>query len=641
MALSLAVSAATLLGGVAATYCYDRRTPLAWRIPIGGCVGLAALGLIGFVLATRFGLTKPVVALAGLLTGTPAALLLVRAYRQALLLDLAAAVRSVPLSLATARIQHLLPLLLYAAGAALLWRVADRTMFMAADGVYTGVSHNIGDLPFHLTVINRFVYGGNFPPEHPSFAGAGFTYPFLTDFLAGMFVVAGAPIREVIVCSTFLLCAALAALLYRWTLELTGSQAAAWLAPVLALLSGGLGWWTFVIEAWERHGSVWMLLSHLPHDYTITRDNEYRWGNLVTSLLVTQRGLLLGLPLAIVVFRLWWDTWSGTGDDVRTGRSRMVAAGVIAGMLPLIHAHSFAVVLGVGFCLAIQATNRWAWLPFFAWSLALGLPQVWWVTRASGMDSEAFLAWSLGWDHGNQNVVTFWIKNTGVFIPLLIAAFLWPSAPRQLRLFCLPFMLCFTIPNLVRLAPWIWDNIKVLVYWFIASVPLVAFVLGELMRRRNWLRALSAALLIALTFAGALDLWRVASGAFESRIYDNEGIDFAKAVAGLTSPSALILHAPIPNHPVALSGRRSLMGYPGHVWSHGLDPGPREADIKRIYAGGAAASSLLARYGIDYVVIGPDERFQMMADEAFFERYRRVADTGGYRLYRIREDQHP
>jgi len=37
--------------------------------------------------------------------------------------------------------------------------------------------------------------------------------------------------------------------------------------------------------------------------------------------------------------------------------------------------------------------------------------------------------------------------------------------------FFLPFTLCFIIPNVMKMAPWIWDNIKVLFYWWLASAP--------------------------------------------------------------------------------------------------------------------------------------------------------------------------
>ena len=625
---------AAVAGGSLATYSYDPRMPLLARVADGVAVGLAAFGLVGFALAMRWGLTGVVAAASAAAVAFPAALLLSARHRRAVARDLFAATRS---AVAWRSPGTLLRAALALTGATVLWRVSVRTMYVQADGIYTGVSHNIGDLPFHLTVINRFAYGSNFPPEHPSFAGVGFTYPFLTDFIAAVFVRAGLPARDVIVWSTWLLCAAIALLMYRWTLALTGRRDAALLAPALALLSGGLGWWRFAVEAWHAEAPA-RLLATLPHDYTITYDGAFRWGNLVTALLVTQRGLLLGLPLALVVFRLWWQTMEAADEEGTAERARMIAAGVIAGMLPLVHAHTFAVVLAVGACVAILFPRPLRWAPFFAWALALGLPQVWWVARASGVHSEGFVAWAVGWDRGSQNVIVFWLRNTGLLIPLVAAALVWrsqpPLVPRRWLLFYAPFVLCFAVPNLVRLAPWIWDNIKVLVYWFVASVPLVALVLARLGRGSWWRGALAALLFSSLTLAGALDVWRVASGGFQSRIFDREGIEFARVVAERTSPGALIAHAPVPNHPIALSGRRSLMGYPGHVWSHGLDGGPREADIRRIYAGGPDAAATLERYRIDYVVVGPIERFRLPVSEPFFARYPRAAEAGEYRLYR-------
>ena len=45
----------------------------------------------------------------------------------------------------------------------------------------------------------------------------------------------------------------------------------------------------------------------------------------------------------------------------------------------------------------------------------------------------------------------------------------------------------------------------------------------------------------------------------------------------------MIIHAPVHNTPVFLTGRRSVMGYPGHIWTHGLEFVQRESEIKRIY----------------------------------------------------------
>ena len=60
-----------------------------------------------------------------------------------------------------------------------------------------------------------------------------------------------------------------------------------------------------------------------------------------------------------------------------------------------------------------------------------------------------------------------------------------------------------------------------------------------------------------------------------------------------TPPRATVLHAPIHNTPIFLTGRRSLMGYPGHIWTHGIDSGPREAEIKRIYEGAPDAPAFI------------------------------------------------
>jgi hypothetical protein len=388
----------------------------------------------------------------------------------------------------------------------------------------------------------------------------------------------------------------------------------------------------------QSDNTVWEFVARLPHDYTITYDNQFRWGNLITTLLVPQRGLLLGLPLALIVFDNWWHATSPDDQPRRVRQRRMIAAGVITGLLPLIHAHTFAVVVGAGGLLGLLSRRRTEWLLFVLWALALGLPQILWLGQSSGINAGRFIEWSVGWDRGNQSVISFWLKNTGLLLPLIAVALLWrgnrPLVSKRLLVAYLPFTLCFIIPNLFRLAPWIWDNIKILVYWFIASVPLVALLLARLAHGRWWRKAVAALLFLSLTLAGGLDLWRVASRTIEARIFDHGGVQFAALIARVTPAKALILHAPTYNDPVILSGRRSFMGYPGHVWSHGLDSGPRETDIKRMFAGGADATALLARHQIEYVVVGPTEVDQFPINRAFFDRYPLVGEAGGYRLYR-------
>ena len=70
------------------------------------------------------------------------------------------------------------------------------------------------------------------------------------------------------------------------------------------------------------------------------------------------------------------------------------------------------------------------------------------------------------WFQRAPYVAWFWLKNTGLFIPLLVIALVWKPddylVPRKLLLFYLPFTMAFFVPNFVKLAPWVWDNIKML-----------------------------------------------------------------------------------------------------------------------------------------------------------------------------------
>ena len=652
------ILAAATSGGTALTYLYDRHAPLLVRLAAGTCTGLAALSFVAYLLAAAFGVSWAPVLVAAVLTGLPAVFATVPGYRRQLRTALASNWTTTRRAVARVRAATFARLVIGLSGAVALWGVIDRSMILRPDGIYTGIRHSFGDLPFHLATVSRFVADNNVPPEHPAFAGVPFTYPFLSDFLSALMVAAGAELRTAIVLPALLGVFSFAVLIYAWALDLTDDRLAAWLAPVLVLMGGGLGWIVFLQEASQHPANLWSFVRQLPHDYTIG-EQGWRWGNVITALLIPQRGLQLALPLAVVIFRQWWladreaqsvaadDARGPTGRDVPTARRllngpsherRMWAAGVVAGLLPLIHGHSYLVVMGLASCLVWLTGSRRGWLRFFVAAITIGAPAILWLAFAGSAQSSSFVGWAFGWDRRDQNVLVFWLANTGAVIPLILWAVLSRHGRQivgsRLRRFYLPFLLCFVVPNVVRLAPWIWDNVKILVYWFLASAPIVALILAHWYRRGSWRRALACALFVSLTAAGALDLWRVLSGAALARVLDKPAVEFATLVASTTEPTAMVLHAPIHNSPVVLTGRRSFMGYPGHLWTHGLSYRSRELELRRIYRGGRDAASLIDRHRIDYVVVGPDERRFEAVNDAFFSRFPLAGEQGTYRLFR-------
>ena len=636
--MSLALFLAAGLAGAAATYLYDDDAPLFARLAVGGPLGLAICGLAGFVAALVLGLGPAAVALGALAALSPLAAFADPARRRRLAADMRGA-------LTGPRPVRLPSIFFYIGVAALAWQVTERTALFEHGSIATGVDHNLGDLPFHLGIISGFAYGGNVPPEHPELAGVRLTYPFLIDFAAAMAVKVGGSLPSALFCEGLILGLCLVALLHRWALLLTSDRLAGFVSPVLFLLNGGMGWTLLFDDVNPREGGLMAVLGHLSHDYTILPTGGLRWGNVVTTLLVPQRTLLLGLPLAVTVATLWWQALGEEGADApgneTRARRRLAGAGVIAGLLPLVHGHSFAVVMAAGACLALLFPRRaWAW--FFAPAVALALPQAVWMAAGSAVRARGFVGWHVGWDHGDDDAVLFWLRNTGLFVPLLVAALVWRRdggtlVPGRLARFYSPFALCFVVPNLLQLSPWIWDNVKFLVYWLVASTPLVAALLAHWWRRGATGRAAATISLALLTLAGGLDVWRVVSGAERHLIFDSASVDFAARLREATPPRALVLHVPTYRAPVFLAGRRSLLGYPGHIWSQGLDAGTREVDIGRMYGGGPDAAELMRRYRVDYIMYGPEETAAF--PEADLEGYPLVVATTRYRLYDVRPAQ--
>jgi hypothetical protein len=532
-------------------------------------------------------------------------------------------------------------------------------------GMHTAPANNYGDLPFHLSVITSFAYGENLPPQNPIFAGIQFTYPFLIDFLTAFFIRCGADWRSAFFVENLALALALVRLIEELTLKMFNNIVAARIAPVIFLFNGGLGFTNFFREFGAQSGGLFNFLSHLPKTYTMNAefalasgDVPLRWGNVFTTLLIPQRSMLFGLPFVAMIIALWWMAIEGTGrqGDGETGRiggaspSRPVApsprrrylfaAGILAGMLPMLHSHGFFSVV-IACALMVVLFWSWDWIAFFVPMAALAAPQVWYLSGTQ-VRNQLFKPLDKWWEAGDANPLLFWMVNAGIFILLLIVALLARkvTSSRQ-ALFYSPFALWFFIPNLVALAPWTWDNIKVLVYWSLASAPFVAAALAYLFTQRPLVvRCLAAALLIGLTFSGALDVTRALSPVENVEVFGQTELEVAAMLRERTPPRALILHAPIHNSVVALSGRRSVMGYPGHLWTHGIDYAQRELDVKTIYQGGAQMTEPLSRLGVDYVIVGPGERAGLGADEAHFGNLYPVAiDHAGYRVYQVRRTE--
>jgi len=229
--------------GTLASYWYDDDANFAARLCAGACIGIAALGLVGFIFASFLGLTPLAILLALLvILALPIFVLsdLVRGgFIQA---DLRRTARTLRRALKRPELVPWGYTIFYLVVAAILWRAFQRAVIETPEGLYTGVLNNFGDLPFHLSVITGFSFGNNFPPQDPTYAGVHFTYPFLTDFISAIFVRCGADLRQSMFIENFVVAVSFVGLLHRWALEMLRDKLAAIITPLLVFLNGGFGW---------------------------------------------------------------------------------------------------------------------------------------------------------------------------------------------------------------------------------------------------------------------------------------------------------------------------------------------------------------------------------------------------------------
>jgi hypothetical protein len=675
MFLSFFILLLITFSGLALTYLYDKDAPLLVRFGAGNVIGSALFSLVVFLAACAFGFSVGTILFSIAAALAPLFLLARSNFREKFSADRVRAFKS----LENANLRKFANFAFYAGLLAAMCFFFERAMLVIKGGIYTGAAHNLGDLPFHLGAIFSFTEGNNFPPENPSYAFAKFTYPFMSDIVSAALVKLGARVDDAMFVQNVLLIFSLIILLERFANKLIANKLAGKLAPILLLFCGGAGFMLFLRDALADERGLIEFLWNLEADYTI-RPEGLRWGNSLIVLFITQRSLLFGLPLALIVLTKLWEFFSDeTTEKFETDNASkdffrflrqcggLIFVGLLAGTLPLIHVHSLAVLFVVCAVLFFFRLEKWKeWIAFGAAVSIIAVPELVWSLTGSASRLSEFISWHFGWHKGDENFFVFWAKNLGIFIPMLLFALFFickrgknaektpneetaekqktkiedrkSETEKSLLIFYIPFVLCFVLPNFIKLAPWEWDNIKVLIYWFVGSVPFVAWLLARMWQRSGaGLKFVAVLCFVALTFSGALDVWRTISRQIEYQVFSPDSVRIAEQIKEKTPSGALFLNAPTYNSAVVLTGRRSFMRFTGHLSSYGIDYSEREAEVRRIYEGSALADSLLKKYGIEYVIVSPEERANLQnLNEAYFEKFPKIAEVGEYKVYKIK-----
>ncbi|MCI0347403.1 MAG: hypothetical protein L0221_18495 [Chloroflexi bacterium] len=501
-------------------------------------------------------------------------------------------------------------------------------------GLFAGHVNIWGDWPVHFGNVSSFVYGQNFPPQHPRFDGHAFAYHYLSDLTAAAQVTLGMEPGQALSLHSWIGCVIVAIGLYAFARRLLRRRGAATLAVVLFLLGGGLGW-TYMLSHAGGTGDPLATFSRLIWDYGIKTEQNFQVVNMFFGFLASQRAFLYGLPIAFAVFSTLLVAVR------RPGRNRrlFVTAGLIAGLLPLAHlATLLAMVMIIPLLFLLFPSRTWFWFGLAAFLVAM--PQL--LTQlGGGAGALAHTHFALGWEAGRDPWPWFWIKNLGLFAPLLVLAF-WKRrvVPPRVRRFLFGFMGIFVVVNVVAFQPWTWDNHKVLVYWFLATTILVAGLLAWAWRR--WRAVLPRVGLVAavltMTMSGLFEDVGTFLGQSRYPMLSPQDIALAEQVREATPPDALFVVGMDNHEPISmLTGRQLFVGYPNWLWTEGLPYELRAAVVAQMYRDLANASPLFATYEIDFIAVGPIERRAFGADDAALRaRYPIVARTAEWAVFDVR-----
>src|SRR5437763_5126495 len=350
---------------------------------------------------------------------------------------------------------------------------------------------NLGDLGLHLTYIKTFASGMSLWPDSPIYVYSKLRYPAGIDLFNGILTTLGFYLRPQLAATGLLASLGAFYALYRWggTFALAGF-----------LFNGGIAGYA-------------VLQTHQFLDYQGTP--HVSWKSIPLTMFVTQRGLLYAIPTGLLL--LWqWRARYGSDSEREQQLLPVWAEFILYATMPLFHVHTFIALSVV--LLVVFLTRPASRLPLLNLVGAAVLPAVFFVWLTTDhMRAGSILEWHFGWTQTvgdfKMEFFLFWLFNFGPFLPLIIAlvgivAQQESGRPRSGKFelsidaaYLAAAVLIFLLSLCVKTAPWEWDNIKLLIWSYFITLP----ILWERLLRR-WPVPVRGGVCIIIFFSGFVSL---------------------------------------------------------------------------------------------------------------------------------------
>jgi hypothetical protein len=471
------------------------------------------------------------------------------------------------------------------------------------------------DWAMHVGQVNAFAEQSIFYviTHNPLYSGIPILYPFFINLISGILLkISGNFVFSMVAPSLFF------SLLFLFSAFVFGKVFIAdskkvLLAITIFLLHGGFSLLPLLVNDAGSFSHERLLMPYFEQD-TFRVQEGYHWKSVLLTSFIPQRAFFPGMAcmLLILAFLLFHFRKNFENTSLRS----LFFLGLCAGLLPIIHTHSFLVLFFICAWLFIWDLKHIKhWIAFAVGTAIIALPFLFLI---HGSGSGGFFKLLPGWyaneSELNEFFLLFWLKNWGIFLPLVVIGyFLKQYAPKKSsalslkknKQFFLGVVVIFIIGNLIQFQPNIWDNTKVFVWVsFLFSFVIAGVLIKMFSQKQLWKKFFASLLLFLLVASSVSDI----SGAiFNSKnslpFWTKQEQEAAKEFQKIIPPESLVVTAyHHTNWVSALTGRQVFLGYRGWIWSYGIDHTEREKEMCQVYSGEERSEKIIEQYGIDYVV---------------------------------------
>jgi hypothetical protein len=493
-------------------------------------------------------------------------------------------------------------------------RQFSQVIFVVNDSIRVLSPNNLGDICLHLTQINYLGSSPRYWPDNPIFAFDKLRYPIGLNLFNAELAQVGLELQTGIILVAFF-----GSLLTLRALSLFNGS----FGVAAFLFNGGLAGFLF-------------FQSLVLKDY----QQDLAWKSIPLAMFVTQRGLLYAAPAGLLL--LWH--WRTTLFQRYTDRGLpFQAEWLLYSTMPLFHLHTFLYLSFLLLCWFLFGDPNWRSHLLRLVFLSL-LPAGFLVYCVTGFSKTGAIGWKPGWmADPHEAFWWFWVQNFGLFLPACIAFLVYLCFPanrlvrdrrQMLRLFFFPSAFVFLACCFVKFAPWEWDNTK-LFFW---AYLVMLFCLWEGFLK-NWPLLARIPIFLGLFFSGGISL-------LGGTLANPQGFEIGRAsewqqVSDATRafpPEAVFAVYPTYNHPLLVNGHRVVMGFPGHLWSHGLNYRPVELKLQTLMESDTGWQAAAKELGVDYLFWGPLEQANYPNSDKEWEGTCRVVAEGRWgRIFDLRD----